>query len=276
MSVAGGLHLAFERIRQVNGDSLQLFTRNQRQWRAAPVSEEERLLFDREREKWGNGPVAAHNSYLINLASQKEEIREKSVKAMVAEIDRVVALNISYLVMHPGSHGGAGTETGLERFVHGLDKALELSDLNNRLMVLIENTAGQGTGLGAQFEEISYIISTSKFSDHLGVCLDTCHLFASGYDFRTSESYEETFALFDRIVGVKRIKFFHINDSKKELGSRVDRHEHIGKGEIGIEGFRNLVNDKRFRLHPMTLETPKGKDLKEDIENLAVLNSLVE
>lgn len=275
MSVAGGLHLAFERILCVQGEALQVFTRNQRQWHAAPISSAEQILFQKEREKWGEGPVAAHNSYLINLASLKEETREKSIQAMAAEIERVAALNIPYLVMHPGSHGGAGAEAGLDRFVDGLDKALERSVQGNKVMVLIENTAGQGTGLGSTFSEINYMITTSKFWDRLGVCLDTCHLFAAGYDFRTQKTYEETFARFDREVGVDKIKFFHINDSKKALGSRVDRHEHIGKGEIGLEGFRNLVNDGRFCHHPMTLETPKGNDLLEDIENLAVLKSLL-
>lgn len=275
MSVAGGLHLAFERILRVHGEALQIFTRNQRQWKVAPIAPAERDIFQKERERWGAGPVAAHNSYLINLASLKEETRDKSIQAMIAEVERVAALNIPYLVMHPGSHGGAGTEAGLDRFVDGLDKALEQSAHGNEVMVLIENTAGQGTGLGSTFSEINYIINTSKFRHRLGVCLDTCHLFAAGYDFRTPKTYEETFGRFDREVGVGRIKFFHINDSKKALGSRVDRHEHIGKGEIGLEGFRNLVNDDRFRHHPMTLETPKGKDLLEDVENLAVLKSLV-
>lgn len=274
MSVAGGLYLAFERIIRVDGESLQIFTRNQRQWHAATISQEERDAFAKERDKWGNGPVAAHNSYLINLASHKEEIRVKSVQAMAAEIERAAALNIPYIVMHPGSHGGDGVDAGLERFVKHLDEAIELAEKANDVMVLIENTAGQGTSLGSSFSELSYILNSSAHGDRLGVCIDTCHLFASGYDFRTPQKYNETFELFEREVGVKHILFFHLNDSKKELGSRVDRHEHIGKGEIGKDGFRNLLSDTRFRKHPMTLETPKGKELLEDMENLAVLRSL--
>ncbi len=275
MSVAGGLHLAFERIRQVGGEALQIFTRNQRQWQVAPISPAEQVLFQKEREKWGKGPVAAHNSYLINLAAKKEETRIKSVQAMADEIGRVAALGIPYLIMHPGSHGGDGVEAGLDRFVNNLDAAMGSVKQCDDVMVLLENTAGQGTGLGSAFNELSYIINNSRYKEQLGVCLDTCHLFAAGYDFRTPEKYKETFQLFETEVGIDRIRFFHINDSKKALGSRVDRHEHIGKGEIGLEGFRNLVNDERFRHHPMTLETPKGKDLLEDVENLAVLKSLI-
>ena len=275
MSVAGGLHLAFERIRQVGGEALQIFTRNQRQWQVAPISPAEQVLFQKEREKWGKGPVAAHNSYLINLAAKKEETRIKSVQAMADEIGRVAALGIPYLIMHPGSHGGDGVEAGLERFVNNLDTAMGSVKQCDDVMVLLENTAGQGTGLGSAFNELSYIINNSRYKERLGVCLDTCHLFAAGYDFRTPEKYKETFQLFETEVGIDRIRFFHINDSKKAMGSRVDRHEHIGKGEIGLEGFRNLVNDERFRHHPMTLETPKGKELLEDIENLAVLKSLI-
>jgi deoxyribonuclease-4 len=275
MSVAGGLHLAFERIRQVGGEALQIFTRNQRQWQVASILPAEQVLFQKEREKWGKGPVAAHNSYLINLAAKNEETRIKSVHAMADEIGRVAALGIPYLIMHPGSHGGDGVEAGLDRFVNNLDAAMGSVKQCDDVMVLLENTAGQGTGLGSAFNELSYIINNSRYKERLGVCLDTCHLFAAGYDFRTPEKYKETFQLFETEVGIDRIRFFHINDSKKALGSRVDRHEHIGKGEIGLEGFRNLVNDERFRHHPMTLETPKGKDLLEDIENLAVLKSLI-
>ena len=164
-------------------------------------------------------------------------------------------------------------EAGLERFVHNLNSAISLSGTST-VEVLIETTAGQGTNLGSTFEEISFILRESQYRDRLGVCFDTSHAFAAGYDIRTSETYEETFCRFDQIIGLQRLKFFHLNDSKKPLGSRVDRHEHIGKGEIGLEGFRLLLNDPRFRDHPMVLETPKGKDLKEDKKNLRVLRSL--
>jgi deoxyribonuclease-4 len=165
-------------------------------------------------------------------------------------------------------------EAGLERFVHNLDSAISLSRTRT-VSVLIETTAGQGTNLGSSFEEISFILRQSKYRDRLGVCFDTSHAFAAGYDLRTPETYDATFSLFDQIIGLPRLKFFHLNDSKRPLGSRVDRHQHIGKGEIGLEGFRLLLNDPRFRQHPMVLETPKGKDLKEDKRNLKVLRSLI-
>lgn len=274
MSVAGGLHLAFDRIRQVKGRALQVFTRNQRQWKAAPVSPEEKELFLAAWHDWGEWPVAAHNSYLINLASPKKEVLEKSVAALVAELERTAALGIPYLVMHPGSHGGAGVEEGLKRIVENLDKALLLAKDADRVMILLENTAGQGSALGADFAELGFLLNHSENSERLGVCLDTCHLFASGYDFRTQDTYQQTMEEFDRLVGIDRIRFFHLNDSKKELASRVDRHEHIGRGAIGEQGFRQLLTDPRFASHPMTLETPKGKELEEDRINLALLHKL--
>ncbi len=274
-SVSGGLHLAFERILQVGGESLQIFTRNQRQWRAAPLSETEVVEFRRARKEAGDMPVASHASYLINLGSSKPEQAKKSIAAFVDELQRCALLGIPFAVFHPGSHGGAGVETGLANVTTHLDRVIERAgDGCKSVKILLETTAGQGTGLGYRFEELADILEKAQFSNRLGVCVDTCHIFAAGYDIRTPEAYEATFAEFDRIIGLDRIRFFHLNDSKKELGSRVDRHEHIGKGRIGLEGFRSLMNDHRFRHHAMTLETPKGKDLAEDRENLAVLRSL--
>ncbi len=272
-SVAGGLHLAFARIREAGGDALQIFTRNQRQWKPKPVTEEEQTLFAAAWQETNGIPVASHASYLVNLASGKDELVKKSIAAFADELERCSLLNIDLLVMHPGSHGGDGVETGLQRFVHNLDQAIELAD--KQVTVLLETTAGQGTGLGSQFEELAYIINNSKHSDKLAVCVDTCHIFAAGYDIRSQERYQETMAAFDKLIGIERIRFFHLNDSKKELGCRVDRHEHIGKGAIGVEGFRNLLNDPRFKDHPMTLETPKGKDLQEDRDNLTTLRGLL-
>jgi len=184
-------------------------------------------------------------------------------------------LGIPYLVFHPGSHGGAGVETGLANVTKNLDLVMEQADqATHAVTILLETTAGQGTGLGYRFEELAWILDHANSPDRLGVCVDTCHIFAAGYDIRTPETYAATFAEFDRLIGVEQIRFFHLNDSRKELGSRVDRHEHIGRGCIGLEGFRQLLHDSRFRDHPMTLETPKGKDLAEDKENLAVLRSL--
>ena len=272
-SVAGGLYLAFERIQEVGGDALQIFTRNQRQWNPTPVTEEEQQLFTDAWQECSNIPVASHASYLVNLASGKPDLVKKSITAFADELKRSELLHIPFVVMHPGSHGGDGVETGVARFIENLDLALELAD--NQVTVLLETTAGQGTGLGSRFEELAAIIEGSKYEDKLGVCVDTCHIFAAGYDIRSTTSYQESMAEFDRLVGIERIKFFHLNDSKKGLKCKVDRHEHIGQGEIGLDGFRNLLNDPRFANHPMTLETPKGKNLQEDRDNLATLRSLL-
>ncbi len=276
MSVSGGLHLAFERIARVGGRSLQIFTRNQRQWQAAPVSPQEQSLFAAAWKKWGDFPVAAHNSYLINLASPKEEVRQKSVAALTAELERTAALTIPFLVMHPGSHGGAGVEKGLKRMVQNLDQAFTEAHGAEKVMVLLENTAGQGNALGADFGELGFILNSSAFSDRLGVCLDTCHLFGAGHDFRTPETYTRTMDQINRAFGIGRVRFFHLSDSKKDLGSRLDRHDHIGVGSIGLDGFRLLLTDPRFKNHPMTLETPKGSDLREDMMNLRTLKKLME
>lgn len=274
-SVSGGLHHAFDHIQQVGGESLQIFTRNQRQWRAAPLSREEVVLFMDKWEECGKMPVASHASYLINLGSAKKEQADKSVASFTLELERCDMLGIPHVVIHPGSHGGDGVEAGLTRVVHNLDRVFEKSGKNSKTKVLLETTAGQGTGLGRRFEELAWIINNSAFSKRLGVCLDTCHIFAGGYDIRTPMGYGQTMEEFDRHIGLDRLCFFHLNDSKKDLGSRVDRHEHIGQGKIGVEGFRLLLNDAKFARHPMTLETPKGKDLQEDRENLIILRSLV-
>lgn len=274
MSIAGGLHLAFTRIRQVKGEALQIFLSNQRQWKTTPLSSEMVAEFLRQWEENSYLPVAAHDSYLINLAAPDPTISAKSVAAFADELQRAAALKIPFLITHPGSHRGAGVEGGLERFVANMDRAIARSKTST-VTVLIENTAGQGTNLGSTFEEISFIIRKSQYGEGLGVCFDTSHAFAAGYDIRTRATYEDTLSKFDQIIGLERLKFFHINDSKRPLGTRVDRHEHIGKGEIGLAGFRLLLNDPRFRYHPMVLETPKGKELKEDKKNLRVLRSLI-
>jgi len=272
-SVAGGLHLAFDRIKKVGGDSLQIFTRNQRQWRPAPLKPEEVDAFIEAHEKNGKMIVASHGSYLVNLATAKDDLLEKSVDAFVFELQRCDQLAIPYVVLHPGSHGGAGVEIGLERFVKGLDRAIETGGVG--VKVLLETTAGQGTGLGSSFEELAFVLQSSKYPELLGVCVDTCHIFAAGYELRTEEGYSATITALEKAVGIDNVLFFHLNDSKKDLGSKVDRHEHIGKGAIGLSGFQNLLNDSRFKELPMTLETPKSESLVEDRENLRVLRSLL-
>jgi deoxyribonuclease-4 len=274
MSIAGGLHLAFARLSQVGGEALQVFLRNERRWQTAPLTEEAVARFREAHEETGRLPIAAHDSYLINLAAPDPLVQERSGAAFADELEAAEALGIPFLVTHPGSHLGRGVEAGLERFVQGMDRAIALSRTSS-IVVLVETTAGQGTNLGSTFEEIAFILGRSRHGDRLGVCLDTCHCFAAGYDLRTPEVYEETVRGFERIIGLRRLKFFHLNDSKGELGSRLDRHEHIGKGKIGLAGFRLVLNDVRFREHPMVLETPKGKDLKEDKKNLKVLHSLM-
>ena len=290
-SVAGGLHLAFDRLQQVGGEALQIFTRNQRQWHPPPLTAEEITLFQ---EAWSRTvslpvgrsssilgasdtraslPVASHASYLINLASAKQELSEKSIAAFITEIERCRQLGIPFVIIHPGSHGGDGVEAGLVRLSRALDQVLAAT--GPEVMVLLETTAGQGTSLGSRFEELAFILAHSRAPERLGVCVDTCHIFAAGYDIRTLPAYGRTMDEFDRLVGIERIKFFHLNDSKKELGSRVDRHTHIGQGAIGLAGFAGLLNDPRFADHPMTIETEKGDDLQEDRDNLRVLRGLI-
>jgi deoxyribonuclease-4 len=275
MSIAGGMPLAFDRLAEAGGEALQIFTANQRQWQPKLPEEEDVANF---RARWRDQPaipVASHDSYLINLASPKAETVEKSINAFGAELQRCADLGIGYLVMHPGSHLGEGIEAGISRFTANLDRAIDLAATGSAVMVLLETTAGQGTSLGASFGELAAIIGASSHPGQLGVCYDTCHTFAAGYDIRTRAAYRETMAEFEEKIGLERLKFFHLNDSLKELGCRVDRHAHIGQGMIGVEGFRNLVNDPLFAEHPMVLETPKSDDLHEDRENLALLRSLV-
>ncbi len=271
-SVSGGLHLAFARIAEVGGEVLQIFTRNQRQWRPTVLTAEEIARFRLAHLTSGNMVVASHASYLVNLASGKGELLEKSVENLVLEISRCSLLGIPFVVLHPGSHGGDGAAAGLDRIVRGLDRVFSAG--GDRVRILLETTAGQGTGLGSSFEELAYILTNSRYPERLGVCVDTCHIFAAGYELRTADGYRATVAALAQTVGLENIHLFHLNDSKKERGSRVDRHEHIGQGAIGLEGFRNLLGDPRFAGLPMVLETPKGESLEEDRVNLRTLRSL--
>lgn len=275
-SIAGGLHRAFDRIRAVGGESLQIFTANQRQWRVRSPGEEEIRLFQEKWQACGRMPVAAHASYLINLAAVDPAAAAKSVAAFASELHRCQQLGIEFVVIHPGSHLGANVESGLARVVGSLDLALEQAGVpDTGLKVLLETTAGMGTALGSRFAELGWLLGQSRHAFNLGVCIDTCHIFAAGYDLRDATAYGRTMDELEREVGLGHVHFVHLNDSKKGLASRVDRHEHIGVGEIGLEGFRLLLNDARFAGLPMTLETPKGDDLAEDRENLARLRALL-
>lgn len=273
MSITGGLHRAFEHGERAGCDTVQLFTKNQQQWRAKPLADQEIALFQEAQRRTGFGPLVVHDSYLINLASPKDDVWEKSIAAFAEELERCAALGIPYLVTHPGAHTGSGEEAGLQREAVALNRLFG-AGVGGDVLVLLETTAGQGTTLGARFEHLARLIELVEHPERLAVCVDTCHLLAAGYDFRTPETYAATFDAFDRLVGLERIKAFHLNDSQKDLGSRVDRHAHIGEGFVGLEGFRLLVNDARFEGLPMILETPKGDDLAEDIENLARLRGL--
>ena len=256
MSIAGGLPRAVDRAQAARCEALQIFTKSAGQWRARPLPAEEIALFRRRVAETGIRPVVAHNSYLINLASSLPSLREQSIVALGDEIDRAESLGLDGLVMHPGSHTTGTERDGLRLIAEGLARLLaERPD--GRTKILLEHTAGQGTNLGHRFEHLAEIIDRLGGSARIGVCLDTCHLLTAGYDICTEEGYERAFREFDRLVGLGRLEAFHLNDSKKPCGSRVDRHEHIGQGCIGLEPFRRLLNDPRFRELPMLLETPK-------------------
>ncbi|MEF2144752.1 MAG: deoxyribonuclease IV [Desulfovibrionaceae bacterium] len=275
MSVSGGLHRAVERIASVQGTALQVFTRNQRQWKAAPISDAERHDWFAALSEWGSYPIASHASYLLNLANPDQEKAARSIQGLIDELERCAVLRIPLLVMHPGSHLGAGEAPGLRTFTCNLDAALDRSGPGNSPMVLLETTSGQGTNLGADFAHFSEILSGSNHADRLGICLDTCHVFAAGYDLRTPEALAATLAELDRAVGLDRLRLLHLNDSKHALGSRKDRHENIGEGLIGRAGFEALMREPLLRGLPMVLETPKEDDLADDVRNLQLLRSLV-
>lgn len=276
MSVAGGVEKAPERAGSVDCAAMQIFTKNQNQWFAKKPDKKSADAYLRNLAKVEIKPehVASHDSYLINLASPDKSMRAKSFKAFLDEIERAALLRISWLVFHPGSHLGSGEEAGLEAVAQCMNEAIKKT-AGSGVALTIEATAGQGTNLGYKFEHLAYLVDKVEDKKRVGVCLDTCHVFAAGYELRTKEAYRKTFREFDEKVGLEYIKFFHVNDSKKDFGSRVDRHEAIGKGFMGLEPFRFLVNDKRFLKIPMALETPKDKDLTQDMENLAVLKSLI-
>jgi deoxyribonuclease-4 len=275
MSIAGGVDKSLILGKRVDCDAIQIFTKSSRQWAAKPYTKEEIELFGLNRKETGIGTVIAHDSYLLNLGSPDGLLRKRSVVAFIDELERCEILGVSNLVAHPGSHVGAGEDEGIKTIARSLDEVHKACP-GYQAKVTLEITAGQGSNLGYRFEQIAQIIDATKESHRLRVCFDTEHAFAAGYDIRTKEGYERTLAEFDEAIGIDRLAAFHLNDSKKEFNSRVDRHEHIGKGHIGVEAFRLLVNDKRFWGLPMCLETPKGPDLKEDKENLTLLRSLIE
>lgn len=280
MSIAGGFHRAVERAVAVDATALQVFVKSARQWKAAPLISEAVSGFRRATEAAGLADqLLAHAGYLINLASPRSELRKRSGDALAIEVERCAALGIPYLVLHPGSHDGDGPRRGLERLARGLDRLYRTGSRRaverRKVSILLETTAGQGNCLGATFDELAWVLEHARCAERLGVCFDTCHALAAGYEFRDRRSYLETVRELRRVIGLHRLKAFHLNDSLHGLGSRRDRHEHIGRGEVGLEAFRLILNDRRFRRVPMVLETPKGEDLAEDRVNLGVLRAMI-
>lgn len=268
-SIAGGLYKACEEASRLGCNALQLFTKNQMQWKVRPIQSGEAERFREARRQAGVECVLAHDSYLINLASGDSALRAKSLEAFIEEIERCETLGIEFLVTHPGSPADQGEEEGLRNMAASLRQALQTG---RHTRILLETTAGQGNTLGWRFEHIARMIGDCDGHPRLGACFDTCHVFAAGYDIRTEDGYERTMAEFDRVVGLSRLLAFHCNDSKQGLGSRVDRHEHIGRGKIGREAFRFLMTDPRFDQVPKVLETPK--EVGMDQKNLALLRRL--
>jgi deoxyribonuclease-4 len=277
MSIAGGCHNALLAATAHGCETVQLFTKNANRWNGKLLTDDDVQLFRKTlRESKLRYPMA-HDSYLINLASPDKSLYRRSLEAFVIELERAERLGLSYLVTHPGAHVDSGEEAGLASVARALDE-VHARCPDFKVMILLEVTAGQGSSLGYRFEHFAAILEKVAAPDRLGVCVDTCHVFAAGYPLAPEAEYQATMKSFDKIVGLKRIRAFHLNDSLKPLGSRVDRHAHIGRGCLGIEPFRLLLNDRRFRNHPMVLETPKEEGDNEDMdtENLATLRGLIE
>jgi deoxyribonuclease IV len=277
MSIAGGYYKAVEIARRCGCDCVQLFTKNNNQWRAKPILDAEAAQFRSTLEALGVGHPIAHNSYLINLASPDDVLWRRSIESFVVEIQRADQLGLVYVVTHPGASLAAGEQQGLQRVIAAIDDIHDQTPCA-QTRILLETTAGQGSCLGCRFEHLAIILDGVKQPERLGVCVDTCHIFAAGYPLGTFRQYRATFKKLATVVGLDQVKAFHLNDSKRELGSRVDRHEHIGKGCLGLEPFRHLLNDARFQHVPMYLETRKGTVDGEDLDvmNLRTLRSLVE
>ncbi len=256
MSVAGGLPLAIARAHLHRCDTLQIFTKNASQWRARPLATAEIDAFKQAAHDTHISPIVAHASYLINLATTNAAIRTQSIAALGEEVDRAEALGLLGVVLHPGARISAPAADAISLIVEALTQVLS-ARTSGKTMILLEHTAGQGSTMGSTFEEIAAMLDGTKLAARMGVCLDTCHLLASGYDLCSEAGYRSTFESFERLIGLERLKVFHVNDSKKPCMSRVDRHEHIGKGCIGLEPFKRLLNDQRFANLPMILETEK-------------------
>lgn len=271
VSIAGGIDKAFVRGEEIGATAIQIFTRNASRWQAKSLEPTAIAAFKQARADSSIAYVAAHDSYLINLASPDAELRKKSIDTFVDEMLRCQQLGIEALVMHPGAHMQQGTAAGIMQLVESFRSIFQCAP--SGVQVLLENTAGQGTCLGARFEELAEVIERLPAAE-FGICFDTCHAFAAGYDLSSSEGYAVTMAEFDRLIGCERLALFHLNDSKKALGARVDRHQHPGQGALGTEGFQALLQDSRFRHVAKIIETPSGDQHCHDLENLALLRQL--
>ncbi len=275
MSIAGGVDKAPLRGKQVGCDTIQVFTKSNRQWRAKRLSDQEVEAFKANLAATGIGPVVAHGSYLVNLAAPRRAVWKKSVAAFREELGRAERLGIPFLVTHPGSHAGAGEAEGICRVAEALNE-LHASLPGSRVRILLETTAGQGSSLGYRFEQLAHILAKVEQAARVGICLDTSHVFAAGYNIRTPDGYRKTLEELDACLGLERLQAIHLNDSKGGLDCRVDRHEHIGEGRLGLAPFRRLLNDSCLRRVPMILETPKDDDfITADRRNLARLRRLL-
>ena len=276
LSIAGGYYKAADAAGALGMDTVQIFTKNNNQWRAKPLTDDDAKRFQEAVERNGLRVPCSHDSYLINLASPDGTLWMKSLDAFVVELERAEALGLAGVVMHPGSFVDSSEPEGLDRIVDGLNESLKRTK-GFDVQIWLETTAGQGTNLGHRFEHLRYLLERTDPKERLGVCVDTCHIFAAGYPLQSPDEYTATFGEFDEVIGVDFIRAFHLNDSKKPLGSRVDRHEHIGEGELGLEPFRHLLNDPRFAEHPMYLETKKEQRDGEEMDavNLRRLKGLL-
>lgn len=271
MSIAGGVSKAILRGKELGCTSIQVFVKNNNRWEGKDLTTQEADKFLTLKENIGMS-IIAHTSYLINLASPKDSLFEKSIHAMRDELNRCSRLDIPNLVLHPGAHTGSGESKGIKRIADGIDKIYSGEDYPTN--ITLETTAGEGTKLGYTFEQLGKIIDLSDYSHKLDVCFDTCHTFAAGYDYRSKEGYDSTFRKFDREIGLEKLAAIHLNDSKREVSSNIDRHQHIGKGELGKTPFKMLMKDKRFIEVPKILETPKGENNEWDRRNLNLLRKL--
>src|SRR3954462_9015212 len=274
MSIGGGPHMAIERACSIACTAMQIFVKNNMQWFARPLLPEEIRAFLDHQQRAQLASVFAHANYLINLAATNPQFHANSLRALAEELSRADQLELPFLALHPGAHLGAGEEAGIEKIVASIDAIWEVIP-KVKTKIALETTAGQGSCLGDRFEHIAAIIENVREPERLCVCLDTAHVFEAGYDIGSEAGTRKMFREFDRLIGLDRLAALHLNDSKTALGSRVDRHEHIGKGQIGLDAFRVSMRDKRFRKIPKVLETPKDKNLTEDIENLRTLRGLL-